>query len=72
MPSVVLNVRRQRAHAIQSTSQYIFCHLALIQYAFIIGKLKEFDLTHLQTFVQQAIDQGRKDVIKRQKKVSRR
>lgn len=37
---VVRNIRKQRAYSIQMPDQYLFCHLALIQYAIKMGKLR--------------------------------
>ncbi|XP_067929669.1 tyrosine-protein phosphatase non-receptor type 9-like isoform X3 [Watersipora subatra] len=37
---VVRNIRKQRAFSIQMPDQYLFCHLALVQYAVKMGKLK--------------------------------
>ena len=47
----VEKIRSQRAYSIQMPDQYIFCHLALIEYAYqkeLIDKLPDltaFDLT---------------------------
>jgi len=37
---IVKNIRRQRAFSIQMPEQYLFCHLALIQYAIKMGKVE--------------------------------
>lgn len=45
---VVRAIRKQRAFSIQMPDQYIFCHLALLQYAVKMGKLTtEIDLNKL-------------------------
>lgn len=42
---VVTKLRSQRALAVQTTEQYLFCHLALLQYAKDRGYLpEEFDI----------------------------
>lgn len=38
-------IRSQRAYSIQMPDQYIFCHLALIEYAVSRGMLKSADLS---------------------------
>ncbi|XP_041980449.1 tyrosine-protein phosphatase non-receptor type 9-like [Aricia agestis] len=40
----VERVRAQRAHSIQMPDQYVFCHLALIEYAVMHGYLESADL----------------------------
>ncbi|XP_060525616.1 tyrosine-protein phosphatase non-receptor type 9-like [Cylas formicarius] len=41
----VERIRSQRAYSIQMPDQYIFCHLALIEYALMRGHLQSVDLT---------------------------
>ncbi|KAJ3664717.1 hypothetical protein Zmor_000265 [Zophobas morio] len=41
----VERIRSQRAYSIQMPDQYIFCHLALIEYALMKGHLQSADLT---------------------------
>ncbi|RXG67644.1 Tyrosine-protein phosphatase non-receptor type 9, partial [Armadillidium vulgare] len=41
----VERIRNQRAFSIQMPEQYVFCHLALLEYAISSGKLQEVDLT---------------------------
>lgn len=41
----VEKIRSQRAYSIQMPDQYVFCHLALIEYALSRGILKSADLT---------------------------
>lgn len=41
----VEKIRSQRAYSIQMPDQYIFCHLALIEYAVSRGMLISADLT---------------------------
>ncbi|XP_023298774.2 tyrosine-protein phosphatase non-receptor type 9 isoform X2 [Lucilia cuprina] len=41
----VERIRSQRAYSIQMPDQYVFCHLALIEYAISRGMLKAVDLT---------------------------
>ncbi|XP_066258086.1 tyrosine-protein phosphatase non-receptor type 9 [Euwallacea similis] len=41
---VVEKIRSQRAYSIQMPDQYIFCHLALIEYALMKGYLQSVDL----------------------------
>lgn len=41
----VEKIRSQRAFSIQMPDQYVFCHLALIEYAISRGMLTEIDLT---------------------------
>lgn len=38
-------IRAQRAYSIQMPDQYVFCHLALIEYAISRGMLKSADLS---------------------------
>ncbi|XP_013144980.1 PREDICTED: tyrosine-protein phosphatase non-receptor type 9-like [Papilio polytes] len=40
----VERVRAQRAHSIQMPDQYVFCHLALLEYAVMHGYLESADL----------------------------
>jgi len=40
----VEKIRSQRAYSIQMPDQYVFCHLALIEYAISRGMLKSVDL----------------------------
>ncbi|XP_002106580.3 tyrosine-protein phosphatase non-receptor type 9 [Drosophila simulans] len=40
----VEKIRSQRAHCFQMPEQYVFCHLALIEYAYSRGMLKPADL----------------------------
>ncbi|XP_032582024.1 tyrosine-protein phosphatase non-receptor type 9 [Drosophila sechellia] len=40
----VEKIRSQRAHCLQMPEQYVFCHLALIEYAYSRGMLKPTDL----------------------------
>ena len=42
---IVEKIRSQRAYSIQMPDQYVFCHLALIEYALSKGMLKSADLT---------------------------
>lgn len=41
----VEKIRSQRAYSIQMPDQYVFCHLALIEYALSRGMLKSADLS---------------------------
>ncbi|XP_035447346.2 tyrosine-protein phosphatase non-receptor type 9 isoform X1 [Spodoptera frugiperda] len=41
----VERIRSQRAHSIQMPDQYVFCHLALLEYAVMQGYLDSADLT---------------------------
>lgn len=41
----VEKIRSQRAYSIQMPDQYVFCHLALIEYAISRGMLQSADLT---------------------------
>lgn len=41
----VEKIRSQRAYSIQMPDQYVFCHLALIEYAITRGMLQAVDLT---------------------------
>ena len=41
----VEKIRSQRAYSIQMPDQYVFCHLALIEYAISREMLKSVDLT---------------------------
>ncbi|XP_076053155.1 protein tyrosine phosphatase Meg2 isoform X3 [Oratosquilla oratoria] len=41
----VEKIRSQRAFSIQMPDQYVFCHLALLEYALTTNKLAEVDLT---------------------------
>lgn len=41
----VEKIRAQRAYSIQMPDQYVFCHLALIEYAISRGMLTAVDLT---------------------------
>uniref|UniRef100_A0A336LLK9 CSON011107 protein n=1 Tax=Culicoides sonorensis TaxID=179676 RepID=A0A336LLK9_CULSO len=41
----VEKIRSQRAYSIQMPDQYVFCHLALIEYAITRGMLQSIDLT---------------------------
>ncbi|XP_014668338.1 PREDICTED: tyrosine-protein phosphatase non-receptor type 9-like [Priapulus caudatus] len=43
--STVRKIRTQRAHSIQMPDQYVFCHLAVIEYALNEGLLDDVDLT---------------------------
>lgn len=40
----VEKIRAQRAYSIQMPDQYVFCHLALIEYAVSRGMLQSADL----------------------------
>ncbi|XP_050667267.1 tyrosine-protein phosphatase non-receptor type 9-like [Leptidea sinapis] len=41
----VEHIRSQRAHSIQMPEQYVFCHLALLEYAVMQGYLENVDLS---------------------------
>lgn len=41
----VEKIRSQRAYSIQMPDQYVFCHLALIEYAVSRGMIASVDLT---------------------------
>lgn len=41
----VERIRSQRAYSIQMAEQYLFCHLALIEFALSQGMITEVDLT---------------------------
>lgn len=41
----VEKIRSQRAHSIQMPDQYVFCHLALLEYALSRGLLQDIDLS---------------------------
>lgn len=43
--STVEKIRSQRGYSIQMPDQYVFCHLALIEYALSRGFLQSADLT---------------------------
>ena len=43
--STVRLIRSQRAFSIQMPDQYVFCHLALIEWSSQVGLLNEVDLT---------------------------
>ncbi|MCL4122462.1 UNVERIFIED_CONTAM: hypothetical protein GTU68_033655, partial [Idotea baltica] len=47
--STVEHIRNQRAFSIQMPDQYVFCHLALLEYALSCGKLQEVDLTGFES-----------------------
>lgn len=49
----VERIRSQRAYSIQMPDQYVFCHLALIEYALMKGYLQSVDL--------EGFDQGVED-----------
>lgn len=49
----VERIRSQRAYSIQMPDQYVFCHLALIEYAMMKGYLQSADLA--------GFDQGAED-----------
>lgn len=44
----VEKIRSQRAYSIQMPDQYVFCHLALIEYAISRSMLQSADLTGFQ------------------------
>ncbi|RWS28323.1 tyrosine-protein phosphatase non-receptor type 9-like protein [Leptotrombidium deliense] len=44
----VVKIRSQRAYSIQMPDQYMFCYLALLEYALMRGLLQETDLTDLE------------------------
>uniref|UniRef100_A0A2P2I4C4 Tyrosine-protein phosphatase non-receptor type 9 n=1 Tax=Hirondellea gigas TaxID=1518452 RepID=A0A2P2I4C4_9CRUS len=41
----VEKIRSQRAYSIQMPDQYVFCHLALLEYALLTNKMPDADLT---------------------------
>lgn len=43
--STVEKIRSQRAHSIQTQDQYVFCYLALLEYALISNMLENVDLS---------------------------
>jgi len=43
--TTVEKIRSQRAHSIQMPDQYVFCYLAILEYALTRGLLQEIDLT---------------------------
>lgn len=43
--STVEKIRSQRAHSIQTQDQYVFCYLALLEYALINNVLENVDLS---------------------------
>lgn len=45
MKATIEKIRLQRAEAIQTPDQYVFCHLALIDYAVSHELLESVDLT---------------------------
>ncbi|KAG5888795.1 hypothetical protein JTB14_007070 [Gonioctena quinquepunctata] len=52
----VERIRSQRAYSIQMPDQYIFCHLALIEYALMKGHLQSADLTGFDQGVEDDSD----------------
>lgn len=44
MYTIVEKIRSQRAHSIQTPDQYVFCHLALLEYAESHSMVKDVDL----------------------------
>ncbi|XP_050299901.1 tyrosine-protein phosphatase non-receptor type 9 isoform X2 [Anthonomus grandis grandis] len=52
----VERIRAQRAYSIQMPDQYIFCHLALIEYALSKGHLQSVDLTDFDHAVAEDSD----------------
>ncbi|XP_052742529.1 tyrosine-protein phosphatase non-receptor type 9 isoform X1 [Bicyclus anynana] len=49
----VERIRQQRAHSIQMPDQYVFCHLALLEYAVMHGYLESADLTGFDEDVEE-------------------
>lgn len=45
MKRTVERIRGQRAFSIQMPDQYVFCHLALLEYALSRGLLEDVDLS---------------------------
>merc|ERR1719249_585667 len=43
--STVEQIRAQRAYSIQMPDQYVFCHLAFLEYALNMEHVEEIDLT---------------------------
>ena len=43
--TTVEKIRSQRAHSIQMPDQYLFCYLAILEYALTRGLLQDVDLT---------------------------
>lgn len=43
--NTVEKIRSQRAYSIQMPDQYVFCHLALLEYALNEGLVDDIDLT---------------------------
>lgn len=43
--STVESIRAQRAFSIQMPDQYVFCHLAFLEYVLNIGHIEEIDLS---------------------------
>ncbi|ERL85919.1 tyrosine-protein phosphatase non-receptor type 9 [Dendroctonus ponderosae] len=52
----VEKIRSQRAYSIQMPDQYIFCHLALIEYALMKGYLQSVDLAGFDQGVEEESD----------------
>uniref|UniRef100_V5G433 Tyrosine-protein phosphatase non-receptor type 9 n=2 Tax=Anoplophora glabripennis TaxID=217634 RepID=V5G433_ANOGL len=52
----VERIRSQRAYSIQMPDQYIFCHLALIEYALMKGHLQSADLSGFDQGVEDDSD----------------
>lgn len=42
--TIVEKIRSQRAHSIQTPDQYVFCHLALLEYAESHSMVQDVDL----------------------------
>ena len=42
---LVESIRAQRAFSIQMPDQYVFCHLAFLEYVLNMGYVEEIDLT---------------------------
>ncbi|XP_022670585.1 tyrosine-protein phosphatase non-receptor type 9-like isoform X2 [Varroa destructor] len=50
-------IRAQRAFSIQMPDQYVFCHLALLEYALIHGHLKDVDLSGFDDSTDESADE---------------
>lgn len=52
----VERIRSQRAFSIQMPDQYVFCHVALIEYALLKGLVSNVDLAGLEKLKEEDSD----------------